>query len=64
VALTSKLGLVIDELVLDGVEPGDPVVHASISRALAPALEANGLAPATDQVATAVTAAVGREASA
>ncbi len=62
-AVTPELGLVIDELVLDGVEPGDPFVQASISRALAPVFEAHGLEGAIGPVATTVSAAVGREVS-
>jgi hypothetical protein len=61
--VTPDLTLVIDELVLDGVEPGDPVVDASIARALAPELEAHGLAGSLNSVTAAVATAVGREAA-
>jgi hypothetical protein len=61
--VTPDLGLVIEELVLDGVEPGDPLVDASIARALAPELEARGLAGSVDSVTAAVSAAVGQEAA-
>jgi hypothetical protein len=61
--VTPDLRLVIDELVLDGVEPGDPVVGTSIGRAIAPALEAHGLTGSVDSVTAAVAAAVGREAA-
>jgi hypothetical protein len=61
--VTPHLELVIDELVLDGVEPGDPVVDASIADALSPALAAHGLAGSLGSVTAAVATAVGREAA-
>ena len=60
--MTPDLGIVVDELVLDGVEPGDPLVDASIARALAPELETHGLAGSLDSVTSAVSTAVGQEA--
>ena len=60
--MTPDLGLVVDELVLDGVEPGDPLVDESIARALGPSLEAHGLGGSLDSVTAAVSAAVGGEA--
>jgi hypothetical protein len=61
--VTPDLRLVIDELVLDGLEPGDPIVDTSIVRAIAPALEAHGLTGSVDSVTAAVSGAVGREAA-
>lgn len=61
--MTPDLRLVIDELVLDGLEPGDPIVDTSIARAIAPALEAHGLTGSVDSVTAAVAGAVGREAA-
>ncbi len=61
--MTSDLRLVIDELVLDGVEAEDPIVGQSIARALAPALDEHGLGAALGPVTTAVSATVGEEAS-
>jgi len=61
--VTPDLELVIDELVLDGVEPGDPAVDASIADALSPALAAQGLAGSLGPVTAAVATAVGREAT-
>jgi hypothetical protein len=63
-ALSPDLRLDVDELVLDGVESDDPLVHESLSRALGPALAAHGLEGQLGQVATAASAAVAREASA
>jgi hypothetical protein len=64
VALSPDVRLDIDELVLDGVEGDDPIVHESLARALAPALAAHGLEGQVAQVATAASAAVAQEASA
>jgi hypothetical protein len=61
--VTTDLRLVIDDVVLDGVEPGDPVVAGSIADALAPALDAYGLIGSLDSVTAAVATAVGREAA-
>jgi hypothetical protein len=55
--------LVIDELVLDGVEADDPFVHESVLRSIAPALDEHGLGGAVGQVAATVSATVGEEAS-
>ena len=62
-ALSPDVRLAVDELVLDGVEPDDPLVHESLARALAPALAAHGLEGELGPVATAAAAAVAREAS-
>ena len=61
--MTPDLSVVVDELVLDGVEPGDPLVEASIARALTPSLEAHGLGAVVGSVPSAVSTAVGEEAS-
>ena len=61
--MTPDLSVVVDELVLDGVEPGDPLVDESIARALAPSLEAHGLGRAVGSVSSAVSTAVGQEAA-
>jgi hypothetical protein len=61
-AVTPDLALVIDELVLEGVRPDDPLVQASLAHAVAPALEAHGLERASGPVTTAVAEAVAREA--
>jgi hypothetical protein len=63
VALSSDVRLDVDELVLDGVEADDPLVHESLARALAPALAAHGLEGQLGQVATAASTAVAREAA-
>jgi hypothetical protein len=52
------LELVIDELVLDGVEPDDPLIRESVAQALAPSLAAHGYARSTQEVAFAVTSAM------
>jgi hypothetical protein len=41
------LAVTIDELVLDGVDPRDPLVAEAVRRALAPALGAQGIGPGT-----------------
>lgn len=61
--MTPELSVVVDELVLDGVDPGDPLVEESIARALAPSLEANGLGGAVGSVTSAVSSAVEQEAA-
>jgi hypothetical protein len=61
--VTPDLSVVVDELVLDGVEPGDPLVDASIARALTPALEAHGLGAVIGSITSAVSTAVGEGAS-
>ncbi len=63
VAVSPDVRLAVDELVLDGVEPDDPLVHESLARALAPALAAQGLEREVGRVAAAAFAAVEREAS-
>jgi hypothetical protein len=55
--------LAVDELVLDGVEPDDPLVHESLARALAPALASQGLAEELGAVTTAASEAVAQEVS-
>ena len=52
------LELVIDELVLDGVEPGDPAVGQTVAQSLAPTLADQGLAASIAVVTGAVTSAV------
>ena len=61
--MTPGLRLVIDELVLDGIEADDPFVRESVARSIAPALEAHGYPGAVGQVATTVSATVGDEAA-
>jgi hypothetical protein len=63
VAVRPDVRLEVDELVLDGVEGDDPLVHESLARALAPALAANGLEGELAHVAAAASIAVEREAS-
>ncbi len=62
-ALSSDVRLDVDELVLDGVEGDDPLVHESLVRALGPALAAHGLGGQVEQVATATSTAVAQEGS-
>jgi hypothetical protein len=50
--------LVIDELVLNGVEPGDPVVGDALTQTLGPALAEHSLAASTPEVTGAVTSAL------
>ena len=52
------VALVIDELVLDGVEPGDASVPQALARTLGPALADHGLAESTADVAAAIGSAV------
>lgn len=54
----------VDELVLDGVESDDPLVRESLTRALAPALAAQGLEREVERVATGAAATVERKAKA
>ena len=54
-----SIEVVVDELVLDGVRPDDPLVAQAIERALAPALAAHGDTFA-GEAALAVADAVGR----
>lgn len=61
-AVSPHLQLTIEELVLDGVNPGDPLVEKSLLHALGPALVAHGLSGDIGQVtASAVAAAFGEE---
>jgi hypothetical protein len=53
-ALTPDLEIVVDELVVDGVDPDDPLVEEAVARELAPALAAYGHAKAAGPVAAAV----------
>lgn len=62
-ALSPDVRLVVDELVLDGVDPGDPLVEESLRRELSPALTAHGMESETGRVAAAATTAVAKEAS-
>ena len=62
-ALSPDIHLSVDELVLDGVEPDDPLVHESLAQALGPALAAQGLEGHAGQVTAATSAAVAREVS-
>jgi hypothetical protein len=55
--------LVIDELVLDGVDAGDPAVRGALEQTLGPALAEHGLAASTGDVTSAVTSAVADGAS-
>ncbi len=53
-ALTPDLDIVVDELVVDGVDPEDPLVEETLARALAPTLAAHGRAETAAPVASAV----------
>ena len=57
----TALELVIDEVVLDGVEPGDPLVAQAVQRAIGDSLRAQGVSG--ESVASAVGEAIGLEAS-
>lgn len=59
-ALTSDLDIIVDELVLDGVDPDDPLVETMLTRALAPALAAHDHAAAVGPVAAAVAREISR----
>jgi hypothetical protein len=50
--------IVIDELVLDGVEASDSSVGQALTQTLGPALAEHGLAASTLEVTRAVTSAV------
>ncbi|HEU0304368.1 MAG TPA: hypothetical protein VFR32_07295 [Gaiellaceae bacterium] len=63
-ALSPDVRLVVHELVLDGVEPGDPLVEDSLQRELGPALAAHEMESETGRVAAAASTAVAKEASA
>ena len=63
-ALSPDVRLEIDELVLDGVEGDDPLVHESLVQALGPALAPHGFVGQVENVATAASTAVAQEASA
>jgi hypothetical protein len=61
-ALSPDLQLTVEELVLDGVDPGEPLVEESLLHALGAALAAHGLAGDIGRVtAAAVAAAIGEE---
>ena len=62
-AVTPGILLVIDELVLDGVDADDPFVRESVARSIAPALREQGIPEAVGQIATTVSATVGEETS-
>jgi len=62
-ALTPGVRLVIDELVLDGVDADDPFVRESVARSIGPGLEAHGYPGAVGPVATTVSATVSEEAA-
>ena len=54
------LTVTIDELVLDGVDPRDPLVAEAVRRALVPALGEQGIGPGTsDPTATEVARSIG-----
>jgi hypothetical protein len=52
------IDLVIDELVLDGVAPEDPLVAAAIERAVGPALAEHGVGGAAARVGGVVVEAI------
>jgi len=56
------VALMVDELVLDGVDPGEPLVAQALRDALAPALGEHGLQGAAGDAAGAVARGVAREA--
>ena len=56
------VAVTVDELVLDGVDPGDALVAKALRDALAPALAAHGLQAASGDAAGAVARDVAREA--
>jgi hypothetical protein len=59
VALTGQtVELVIDEIVLDGVEPGDASVPQALAHSLGPAFADHGLAESITDVTGAVVSAV------
>jgi hypothetical protein len=55
------VAVVVDELVLDGVEPGEALVAQALREALAPALGEHGLHAASGDAARAVARDVARE---
>ncbi len=61
--MSRDVALVIEELVLDGVEPDDAFVHSALVGALGQALAERGLEDAASRLATSVAAALTREAS-
>jgi hypothetical protein len=63
VALSPDVRLGVDELVLDGVDADDPLVHQSLAQALGSALAAHGLEGQGERVARAASTAVAQEAS-
>ena len=56
------VAVMVDELVLDGVDPGDALVAKAVRDALAPALGEHGLQAAAVDAAGAVARGVAREA--
>jgi hypothetical protein len=56
-----SIAIVIEELALDGVAADDPLVAASLGRAIGPALHEHGLGEETERVAGAVVDAVSGE---
>jgi hypothetical protein len=59
--LPSFVHVAVDELVLDGVAPDDPLVTAAIERSVGPALAEHGLGGEAVPVAGAVAGALGQE---
>jgi hypothetical protein len=56
------VAVMVDELVLDGVDPGDALVAEAMRDALAPALGEHGMRAAARDAAGAVARGVAREA--
>jgi hypothetical protein len=61
--MSRDVSLVIEELVLDGVEPDDALAHAALMGALAPHLAEHGLEEAASRLASSVSAAMTEESS-
>lgn len=55
------VAVVVDELVLDGVDPGDPLVASVVQQALSAPLAAHDLSAAAGEAAGAVARSVERE---
>ncbi len=55
------VAVVVDELVLDGVDAGDALIARALRQALAAPLAAHGLSAAADEAAGAVARSVERE---
>lgn len=62
--LSPRVAIVIDELLLDGVEPGDPLVMQAVERAVAGSLPRGSPLVSPRAVATSVGEALRTEASA